>query len=773
MVEVKRVLFNVRHALIMITFLFVSSILMSFEIKNNSEQGSTQEKQAYKQVIEEIIQVKPENATKYLEQKSSEMMVVFALKSRMEKGEEKSNEYMYLKEYYEQLYPKVVKQIENGGIHCSAQEANYLKKAYERAITEEEYICNYNKYYEKILEQAKNMLSVSLFADKNSFSYRNITKTVKDFKGIQDWKITLQNTQLEKTLLAFEIVDYILFAYIFYIVFAIMKERRSAAWKIIYASPKGRGILATWRIGILMLASLFIVCLMFGMRYMLVLKEYRRNICLDMPIQNIINFQYITIPITVREYLSIYFGIRVVTLFAAGLSVWLMLSVIHNINISIVITSGIIAMEYGLFHFISDGSMLVFFKYINIFSLIKPEKIIQKYLNLNLFKYPINVRESFFIVVPILVLVLGVLIIIYNERKKPISKASAIEKIVDKIQEKLSLWIEKLSILQMEIYKTLISLKGMVVLILFVYLLVKYQGVPINLEQKDYFAQKYYCEKEGIVSLDTLRELFNIRKEEQEKMIYIMDSVPNTEYFEGINEVIQEAKRIYGENFGKERKFELTSPYAIESIFGKESYSYHNLQTIKLMLIIILVCGGIFTYENETKMRKLILVTKKGRGSFFKNKLIVNLSLITVIVFIFYGMELFSANQIMGGFRNIWSATGSIEILQGEKEEVPLIFSMAFVYSVRLLFVWGVFAVICLVSQMFQKVSHSVAFFVVLIVLPMVLAEMGYHFFEQWSLLKYFQPQLILQWSCWSIIILITVFGALVFGAKRFFERKI
>lgn len=75
---------------------------------------------------------------------------------------------------------------------------------------------------------------------------------------------------------------------------------------------------------------------------------------------------------------------------------------------------------------------------------------------------------------------------------------------------------------------------------------------------------------------------------------------------------------------------------------------------------------------------------------------------------------------------------------------------------------------ICLVSQMFQKVSHSVAFFVVLIVLPMVLAEMGYHFFEQWSLLKYFQPQLILQWSCWSIIILITVFGA-----KRFFERKI
>ena len=136
-------------------------------------------------------------------------------------------------------------------------------------------------------------------------------------------------------------------------------------------------------------------------------------------------------------------------------------------------------------------------------------------------------------------------------------------------------------------------------------------------------------------------------------------------------------------------------------------------------------------------------------------------------------MELFSANQIMGGFRNIWSATGSIEILQGEKEEVPLIFSMAFVYSVRLLFVWGVFAVICLVSQMFQKVSHSVAFFVVLIVLPMVLAEMGYHFFEQWSLLKYFQPQLILQWSCWSIIILITVFGALVFGAKRFFERKI
>lgn len=773
MVEAKRVLFNLKHAFILIIFLFVGSILMSFEIKNNFEQKSEQEKQAYEQVIEELIQIKPENPTKYLKQKSSELMAVFSLKSRIEKGEKTSSEYIQLKEYYEQIYPEVVKQVESGEIHYSAQEANCLKKAYEEAIVEEEYICNYNKYYAKISEQAKNMLSISLFADKNSFSYRNITKTVKDFKSIQNWKITIRNTQLEETLLSFQIVDYMLFAYIFYVVVAIMKERRNAAWKIIYASPKGRGILTTWRIGILMLASLFIVCLMFGIRYILVLKAYHRNICLDMPIQNIIDFQYITFPITVKEYLMIYFGVRVVTLFVAGLGVWLILSAIHNINISIVITSGIIAVEYGLFRFVSDGSILVFFKYANIFSLINPEKIIQKYLNLNCFEYPINVRNSFFIVVPILILVLGVLIIIYNERKKPISKVSVIEKLIKKIQEKLSICVEKLSILQMEIYKTVISLKGMVALILFVYLLVKYQGVPINLEQKDYFAQKYYCEKEGIVSLDTLRELFNIRKEEQEKMIYTIDGVPNTEYFEGINMVILQAKRIYGENFAKEHKFELISPYAIESIFGKESYSYHNLQTIKLLLIIILLCGGIFTYENETRMKKLILVTEKGRGNFFKNKVIANLSLITIIVFIFYGMELFSANQIMGGFRNLWVSTGSIEILQGSKEEIPLIFSVAFVYSVRLLLVWIVYALICLVSQIFQKVSHSIIFFEVLIVLPMVLGKMGYEFFEQWSLLKYFQPQLILKWSCGSIIILIIIFSGLIFGAKKFFEKKI
>ncbi|MEG0963461.1 MAG: hypothetical protein RSF88_11470 [Lachnospiraceae bacterium] len=640
---------------------------------------------------------------------------------------------------------------------------------------QETYVWEYNQYYDSICTQAKKMLTISIFSEKNSFSYRNIEKTVEDFEGIKNWKIVPIDTSAEKFMLSSDTIDYILFAYIFFIALSLIQERKSSMWQMVHAASSGRGILAGQRIGILCISSTFMVFVLYMLKYILTITEFKRKIQFEIPIQSIREFQYVTSAISIRTYLIQYLIIRVATLFAAGLIIWFLLSWIRNTNVAMIVTGLILAVEYGFSAFLTDGSILVLLKYANIFSLLKPQNIIGKYLNLNLFGFPINVKTCFLAMVPVLLVGVCLTLVLYHTHKRPISQASFIERFFDGAQRRINPLFEKLNFMGLEIYKTLIPLKGVAVLLLFSFFLMKYAGVPVLfLDAKDFFAEKYYQQQEGRVTEETIEKLQYTLNEQEQKSSESEDGNRNEEYFSGLNMVIEDAGRIYAWNQENPQKqeLELLSPYAVKSILGIDSENYHNQRSIQFILIVVLLYAGIFAYENEKNMKKLILSSKGGRNQFFRDKMIGNLGLLTILYLLFFGAELYSANQIFGGFSNVTAPAGSMGFLEGRNAELPILALIIFVYTARLLMVWLIFAVICFLSLLFHKVTHAVTFLVIAMVLPMAFLQMGYSIFEKISLSRWLNPVLIVTWSPWSIPLLFSLFCMLLIFIKKTFQAS-
>jgi hypothetical protein len=93
-------------------------------------------------------------------------------------------------------------------------------------------------------ENAENMKTVSIFSDPNSFSYRNIIKTVDDFSSIHITEIALDNDLAINALFTDSISDYSILAYMMVIVLLLIQERKKGLWPLIYAYPEGRSTLA-------------------------------------------------------------------------------------------------------------------------------------------------------------------------------------------------------------------------------------------------------------------------------------------------------------------------------------------------------------------------------------------------------------------------------------------------------------------------------------------------------------------------------------------------
>ena len=769
--ELKRVLFSGKTLFTVIVLILISVVVQQMT-RGTSQEEFKQMNSAYDIALEEVNQVNPQDPLSYLENRSNEMRVIFGLKSRIEEGRGNTEEYLLLRDEYAIMFPELVEQIENGKIDITSSEANYRRMAYKKVMDKVQYVGSYNIYYEKITSEAEKMSSVSIFSDENSFSHRNIVKTVNDFKPIENWKIGLENTQVEDSLFSSLLIDYLLLVFVFIFVLSFIQERKSSMWQLVYASAEGRGALAFKRIVILFLGSSAMTLLLFGVKFMVAQNEFGRKINFDLPLQSISIFRFVPSAITLGEFLLEYLVIRIMTIFIAGLLLWLLLSLARNLTIAITLTGLVIAAQYGLFVFVSDSSILAPLKFLNFFTFINPQKLLEKYLNINILGYPVNIKNMMLALIPFLAAFLCILSIMYHAKKRPISHVSKIETFVDYLRIKINPLFAKLGLGGMELYKTLLPLKGWVVVLLFLYLMSGYQGVPSTfIESKDFVALKYYKAYEGPVGENTLSELRALLETEDNQVQGDNLEDSNTDYYEGVSLVLTDAERIFEINKNEGRQLELVSPYAYQSLFSDNSERYHLLQGVKLVLITVLFFSGIFVYEKEKKMKKLILSSREGRDKFFRKKIMVNLGLLSLLLLVFYGIEIQSANQVMGGFSNLGAPARSLAFLEGVDGNYSLGFLLAYLYLVRMMGLFFLFSLICLISLAFSKVNHSMIVLLMLFVLPMVLSDIGAGISSRMTWASLLNPQGILERGWWLPIALLIFTISFISSLKVAFRK--
>ena len=112
----------------------------------------------------------------------------------------------------------------------------------------DEYIREYSNKYENIKKNADMLLKGKEYSAPDSFSGRNIRKTLKDFAVVDAIKVTKTDETAANRLIGFRFTDYAMIIFTISIIMSMYDERKKAVWNYVYSAKNGRKRLARYKL---------------------------------------------------------------------------------------------------------------------------------------------------------------------------------------------------------------------------------------------------------------------------------------------------------------------------------------------------------------------------------------------------------------------------------------------------------------------------------------------------------------------------------------------
>ena len=281
----------------------------------------------------------------------------------------------------------------------------FLNKTIKSELTE---LVSYEEYLKGITDTAKRMTSVSIFADKDSFTYRNAIKTADIYEKLKG-KINIEAgpskgmelwsgngfTGLIIMLVMLMIINEM-----------IIKDRESGQMNLLFTMEKGRGTHGFIKIMVCFFSAFIVTFFVlltafFSCGFIFGTGDILR------PVQSVAGLKGCTMEVSVLGYMLIYF--LMTALAASGISVlfFLIASKFKTsvyVYFSIAVVGGI---EAVLYYLIKENSYLAFFREFNLMSFLDPGRYLSLYGNVSLFGYPVN--RMIFVLCSIMLIVFAIL----------------------------------------------------------------------------------------------------------------------------------------------------------------------------------------------------------------------------------------------------------------------------------------------------------------------------------------------------------------------------
>ncbi len=304
------------------------------------------------------------------------------------------------KEYYEladgktfqEAYDYSIARRDNmfGGWENGAWE---VRSMMNQEIEQLKAVGTYKSYLKSIDDTAATMTAVSIFADPNSFAYRNIVKTPSAYDKVRSVQPTFAPSY--GVLLAIENVpsDILLLFIIFSAVTVIFyKDRESGIVGLLKPLRLGRA-----RLSLSKTAAVFSVCLVCGSVFFLLnlwIGSVRFGLGdLSRPAQSLKDYLGCNLRISVRELMLLIFAYKIAAMFVCALIAQSLFIRLKNVTsyLILLLAGGI---ETALYLLISDTSILSPIKQINLAAFVNSAHLFKTYTNINLLGYPINLFGS-------------------------------------------------------------------------------------------------------------------------------------------------------------------------------------------------------------------------------------------------------------------------------------------------------------------------------------------------------------------------------------------
>ncbi len=627
------------------------------------------------------------------------------------------------------------------------------EKTYEQV--QAEYVENYPTYIENVIKQSNSLAGISIFQNKDSYSFRTLEKTKSDYAHLSDVQVQKGNYENIESVMNFKIVDFIIFIFGFMLVWALFEDEKKGLRCISFAAPNGRGGLAFQRIGVLAAGNAIFVIAAYLILLLCSIFLYGGIGNWGSSIQSAMMFKDCILPVSVAGYYAIYILIRVFMAFAASLFMWLILQVFRNHLISTGLLIIILAVEGILCNVIDDLNPAVIIKYVNIFKMIQPGDVLFRYKNINVNEHPVNCFEIS-LVVTFAVGVIGALGgTLITALRKPCAGLNRLQILIQIFVKKIIILyhkcIAKLPVLGMELYKVLVVHKGIIFIGIWVFLLVD----QVNTEKVWYVGdsalmKEIYSEYSGpddgrLREYVAQKEALLAKVEAEYQKIcedYAAGKVSNKEFeraswsFQSYDPIRSSTKKLverleYIDKVKNEQGIDVwfmhdkgyMMMWTDDGLYPDAGYKDQEYRALLAVIISILLLCMVFSYDKLCNMLPLIHATPYGRDKLFYTKIMMSGILSVIICCVTYGIELYEVQNLYP----ISCLEAPIQSLRC-MEKFPLRISvgafMVIVEAVHCIMLWSVMMIIYALSTYMKGIKGMMVSLIALVV-PEVLKMLG------------------------------------------------
>ncbi len=618
-----------------------------------------------------------------------------------------------------------------------------------------EHMKEYPEYLKQVQANADRLGGFSIFTNKSAFSSRNIKITAEDFARVLGTEPALGNYYGVKALMDYRIADYMILLLMLAVFWQMLAERKKGLWGIVRLTGGGRCKLALKRLGIVVFGGLVFSVLLYASTLVMDWR-YFGVIDLSVPAQSLPELAKLPVVMTMGEFLGQYLLVKIFGTMLLALFLWVILSAVTNTAAAMAVAGIAVAGEYALFAFLPVQSIFNIVKYCNLFSYFYLDQLYIKYLNMNLFGYPVNNRELLLAMLPVLLLLSCGAVVWINTKKRPEERRGFFARVYEWIKKKTDRITCSLGGFGMEVYKTMIVQKGWVFLILLCWLMCQiYPVIGGKVEVGKTMVEYYLEDWEGPIDdpethrkmeevwqeiqaeyaeYDQLVADFEAGKADEMDVIIagsLLDATRNREA--GYNEVQQRIEEM------KWRQEELgITPWLLNYRWVLNLFEDTDAQRVNGlagMLAMILLISPLYAYENQTGAGSVIRGSGKGRGKVVVRKQLLTVLAVALVWGIVYGTHLWSVVRYYG-IRALDAPIQSVKWFYYSDWLITLKEMLILIYGLRFVVLWAVAQVLLLLSSLAKKVQLSILLGVFLVLLPSALWGIGVEALSFVSLLR-------------------------------------
>ena len=624
------------------------------------------------------------------------------------------------------------------------------RKLLENTKTQLGIVSDYQSYIQNVIDAAENITYVSIFADEDSFSYKNATVTAADYSTLYNVNTSYDRSYGINMATDFLLTDLMVFFLLLIVCDSLIGSERSIKITGLQKTFKyGRERLALAKLIAAFIATTIICISFYGMNYIVSGGLYDFG-DISRSIQSVEGFANCILKINVFQFLMLFLVFKLLVMFL----ICLIISVVSMISKSkmgtYVIVMGLFLSSYILYSTIDDNTSIMWLKYINLISFIDVRSLFTHYININLFGNPVNYFVVFCLFVFALLFAFAALNILIYKYKK----ISGYNKYTNGALTKIHLFNRGTNVIYHEMYKAFVSNKvGLLFLMLIVFQIIVTVAFPLTLNEDEKYEKYYFSNYAGEFSdekRDNIQAEIEMFEKDKEEYAVLTDNyekglISDDEYMRLSAkhiETVEEYQKFnkYVEPYNEFLCSQIDSGKEVSVMFYRGyniilgiSGDLSNIYCLVLYGLIIICVVPVFTREYERKTIPLLCSTKIGFKRLIGKKLICTIIItlaLNVLVYVPYFLRIFKCYGLDG----LDSPSCSIPAFGNLSSHISVLQIVILAFTVRLFVSIVISIIITVVSVSTRSTIASVIISAIFFVVPVLLPLNNINILNEFSL---------------------------------------